>query len=204
MKHFLLGVGTTLAVLVVGVFVLLLVLGSGGGDPVAAPSPTASSPVPQPPDDLTAEETWLSSVDLRSADVVSADGDLADVVASGTGVRFSPTALRAQRLDLDATVPFATVAAEVGQDVRIYDAGKGGRAGDRAHSVTVLGRELTIRATGTVERGRRPAAHRARDHRPRWPGVPRQHGERPGATPRDHPPGRRRACRRACRSPTSR
>jgi hypothetical protein len=148
-KHFLLGVGTTLAVLVVGVFVLLLVLGSGGDGPAAVPSPTASGPAPQPPDDLTTEETWLSSVDLRSADVVSADGDLADVVASGTGVRFSPTGLRAQRLDLDATVPFATVAAEVGQDVRIFPA-EGGRAGIE-RTVSLLGREVTVRATGTVE-----------------------------------------------------
>ncbi len=149
MKHFLLGVGTTLAVLIVGVFVLLLVLGSGGGGPAAVPSPTASGPAPQPPDDLTPEETWLSSVELRSADVVSADGDLADVVASGTGVRFSPTGLRAQRLDLDATVPFATVAAEVGQDVRIFPA-EDGRAGIE-RTVSLLGREVTVRATGTVE-----------------------------------------------------
>ncbi|HZB66496.1 MAG TPA: LmeA family phospholipid-binding protein [Ornithinibacter sp.] len=139
MKRFLLGVGTTLAVLVVGVFVLLLVLGSGGGGPGAVPSPTASGPAPQPPDDLTPEETWLSSVQLRSA----------DVVASGTGVRFSPTGLRAQRLDLDATVPFATVAAEVGQDVRIFPA-EGGRAGIE-RTVSLLGREVTVRATGTVE-----------------------------------------------------
>ena len=82
MKHFLLGVGTTLAVLVVGVFVLLLVLGSEGGGPGAVPSPTASGAAPQPPDDLTPEETWLSTVELRSADVVSTDGDLADVIAS--------------------------------------------------------------------------------------------------------------------------
>ena len=149
MKHFLLGVGTTLAVLVVGVFVLLLVLGDGGGAPGAVPSPTASGPAPPPPDDLAPEETWLSTVELRSADVVSADGDLADVVASGTGVRFSPTGLRAQRLDLDATVPFDTVAAEVGQDVRIFPA-EGGRAGIE-RTVPVLGREVTIRATGTVE-----------------------------------------------------
>jgi LmeA-like phospholipid-binding len=148
-KHFLLGVGTTLVVLVVGVFLLLLVVGSGGGDPVAVPSPPASAPVAEPPDDLTPEETWLSTVDLRSADVVSADGDLTDVVASGAGVRFSPEGLRAERLDLDATVPFATVAADVGEDVRIFPE-EDGRAGIE-RTVSVLGREVTIRATGTVE-----------------------------------------------------
>ena len=147
-KHFLLGVGTTLAVLVVGVFVLLLILGSGGGDAVAVPSPTASGPAPNQPDDLEPDETWLGSVELRSEDVVSADAELADVVASGSGVRFSPEGLRADRLDIDATIPFDTVAAQVGEDVRIYPAG-GGLAGIE-RQVTLLGRDVTVSATGTV------------------------------------------------------
>ena len=148
MKHFLLGVGTTLAVLVVGVFVLLLVLGSGGGDAVAVPSPTASGPPPQQPDDLEPDETWLGSVELRSQDVVSADAELADVEASGSGVRFSPEGLRADRLDIDATIPFETVAEQVGEGVRIFAAG-GGLAGIE-RQVTLLGRDVTVSATGTV------------------------------------------------------
>ena len=148
MKNFLLGVGTTLAVLVVGVFVLLLLLGSGGGDAVAVPSPTASGPAPGQPDDLEPDETWLGSVELRSQDVVSADAELADVVASGSGVRFSPEGLRADRLDIDATIPFDTVAEQVGDGVRIYPAG-GGLAGIE-RQVTLLGRDVTVSATGTV------------------------------------------------------
>jgi hypothetical protein len=149
-KPFLLGVGTTLAVLVLAVLALLLLLGSGGGDAVAVPSPTASGipPAPEQPDDLGPDETWLGSVELRSEDVVSADGDLADVVATGSGVRFSTEGLRADRLDIDATVPYETVAAQVGADVRIYDAG-GGLAGIE-RQVTVLGRDVTVSATGTV------------------------------------------------------
>ncbi|GAA4406952.1 hypothetical protein GCM10023168_22470 [Fodinibacter luteus] len=153
MKHFLLGVGTTLAVLALAVLALLLTLGSGGGDAPAVPTPTASgsasAPTPQAPADLAPEETWLGSVDLRSADVVSPDGELADVVATGSGVRFSPEGLRAERLDIDATIPYATVASQVGTDVRIYDAG-GGLAGIE-REVTVLGRDVTVSATGTVE-----------------------------------------------------
>ena len=150
MKHFLLGVGTTLAVLVLALLGLFLLVGSGGGDAVAVPSPTASgiSPTPEQPDDLAADETWLGSVELRSEDVVSADGDLADVVATGSRVRFSPDGLRADRLDIDATVPYETVAAQVGADARIYDAG-GGLAGIE-RQVSVLGRDVTVSATGTV------------------------------------------------------
>lgn len=148
MKLFLAGVGSTLAVLALLLVVVLFSLGSGGGG-TPAPSPTASgSEAPTRPADLAAEETWLGSVDLRSADVVSADGDLADVVAKGTGVRFSPKGLRAQRLDVDATVPFATVARQVGDDTRVFPAG-GGLAGIE-RKVTLLGRDVTVRATGTV------------------------------------------------------
>lgn len=152
MKHFLLGVATTLAVLALAVLALVLVLGTSGGEPVAVPSPTASgpggAPAPQQPDDLAADETWLGAVELRSQDVVSAAAELADVVATGSGVRFSQQGLRADRLDLEATVPYATVASQVGEDVRIFDAG-GGLAGIE-RQVTVLGRDLTVSATGTV------------------------------------------------------
>lgn len=150
MKHFLLGVATTLAVLALAVLALVLTLGSGGGEAVAVPSPTASGTEgrTEQPDDLAADETWLGSVELRSEDVVSADAELADVVATGSGVRFSPEGLRADRLDLDATVPYETVAAQVGEDVRIFDAG-GGLAGIE-RQVTVLGRDVSVSATGTV------------------------------------------------------
>ena len=152
MKHFLLGVGATLATLALALVVLLLTLGSGDGETIAAPSPTASGPgtgtEPQPPADLTTDETWLGTVDLRGSDVVSADATLTDVVATGSGVRFSESGLRAERLDLDATLPFATVATQIGDGARLYDAGDGLAGIERA--VTILGRDLTVRAEGTV------------------------------------------------------
>ena len=46
-------------------------------------------------------------------------------MATGSGVRFSQKGLQAQTLDIDATIPFATVAEQVGQDVTVYDAGNG-------------------------------------------------------------------------------
>ena len=102
----------------------------------------------QQPADLADDETWLGAVELRSQDVVSAKGDLVDVVATGSGVRFSQAGLTAQQLDIDATIPFATVAEQVGQDVTIYDAGNGKTGVER--QVTILGRDLTLKATGTV------------------------------------------------------
>jgi LmeA-like phospholipid-binding len=152
-KNFLLGVGATLAVIALALVVLVLSLGSGaaGATPSVAaptPSPTGSVAVAEQSTDLTADETWLGAVELRSQDVVSAKGDLVDVVATGSGVRFSDAGLRAERLAIDATIPFETVAAQVGQDVTVYDAGNGKTGVER--KVTILGQDLTLRATGTV------------------------------------------------------
>jgi len=79
---------------------------------------------------------------------VSPDGDLAVVDATGSGVRFGTGGLRAARLDIDATIPFDTLAEQVGPDTRIY-AVSGGLAGVE-REVTILGRDLTVRATGAV------------------------------------------------------
>ncbi len=148
MKQFLLGVLATLVVLAASTGVLLVSLGSGATPaPEATGSATAGAPA-DPPADLADDETWLGSVDLRSEDVVAAEGDLVDVRATGSGVRFGSDGLRADRLDIDATIPFATVAEQVGPDTRVY-AVSGGRAGVE-RTVTILGRDVTVRATGTV------------------------------------------------------
>jgi hypothetical protein len=167
-RNFLLGVAATLAVLVACVIILVLTLGadpapnaasSGATPPVSTGQPSSGQPstglpptggpsVGTPPADLTTDETWLGSVELRSQDVVAPEGDLVDVVAKGSGVRFGSAGLRAERLAIDATIPFDTVADQVGQDVTVYDAGSG-RAGVQ-RTVVLLGRPVTVRATGTV------------------------------------------------------
>ena len=150
MRQFLLGVLTTLAALVVAAGILLFSLGSGAAP--TTPQVSGSAPAPgapaDPPQDLTEEETWLGAVDFAGEDVVSADGELAVVDATGSGVRFGPAGLRAARLDIDATIPFDSVAEDVGPNTRIYAVG-GGLAGVE-REVTILGRDLTVRATGRV------------------------------------------------------
>ncbi len=151
MKNFLLGVAATLCVLALGLVALVLSLGSGASRAAGPPDPpaaTSSPTVARQPVDLAADETWLGAVELRSQDVVSAKGDLVDVVATGSGVRFSKAGLEAQRLDIEATIPFASVAEQVGQDVTVYDAGNGRTGVER--QVSILGRDLTLQATGTV------------------------------------------------------
>jgi LmeA-like phospholipid-binding len=150
-KNFLLGVGATLAVLALGLVVLVLSLDSGASGTAgasASPGPTSAATVAQQPADLAEDETWLGAVELRSQDVVSSKGDLVDVVATGSGVRFSQDGLEAQQLDIDATIPFATVAEQVGEDVTVYDAGNGKTGVER--QVTIFGQGITLKATGTV------------------------------------------------------
>ena len=149
MKNFLLGVASTLAVLFVVAAASVLILGSGADPrPTATASGSVSGAGTPPPTDLGDDETWLGEVELRSADVVSPDGELVDVEAAGAGIRFSEEGLRAQRLDIDTTIPFDTVAEQIGTDVRLYAAGSGLTGVER--DVTILGRDLTVRATGSV------------------------------------------------------
>jgi len=144
MRSFLAGVLTTLVALAVAAVVVV------GTLPVADPAPATSSPSPAPsgaPASVAEGETWLSDVDLSSSTVLTSDGPLTDVQATGAGVRLTADGPRAQRLDLGAVLPFATAARQIG-DVELYAAGNG-RAGVR-RTASILGRDLSVRATGTV------------------------------------------------------
>lgn len=147
MKQFLAGVAATLVVIVLAGVALVVSLG-GGASPATAPSPPVTGARVPPPDDLAADETWLGAVDLSSREIVSSDGDLVDVEATGSGIRFGPDGLRADTLVLDATLPFDTVSAQLGDDVRLY-AVSGGLAGVE-RPATILGRDVLVRATGRV------------------------------------------------------
>ncbi|WP_406829721.1 LmeA family phospholipid-binding protein [Pedococcus sp. KACC 23699] len=143
MRSFLAGVVTTLVALAVAAFVVVATLPVAPAP--AAPSPSSSAP--GAPKSVAKGETWLADVDLSSSSVLTSDGPLTDIHATGSGVRLTSGGLRAQRLDLAAVLPFATAARQIG-DVDLYAAGNG-RAGVR-RTANILGRDVAIRATGTV------------------------------------------------------
>lgn len=119
---------------------------TGGGPPSGRSSAPAAAP---PPADLTAEEVWLADMDLDAGTLVLPDSTLQDVQATGQGVRSGPDGLVADWLAVEATVPFQDIAVELGGDTEVRAA-----EGDQAEvvrTVEVLGRELTVVATGTVE-----------------------------------------------------
>lgn len=152
-RSFALGFVAGLLSLLLVTVALLLAVSSPAGRPNASSPPSSvtepsRAPTSTPPPSIAPGETWLSDVELSSGDVRTIDGPLRDVTAKGTGVRLTPEGLRAERLHLVATLPFATAAEQIGDGIELYPAGD--LAGLR-RTVEILGRQVPIEATGRVE-----------------------------------------------------
>lgn len=144
----LVGAGLLLLVLVlVAGAAFVLVSRPSGSDAATTPSPTGPAPSGEAPTDLGPDETWLGDVDLSTSELVAPDAALLDVVATGQGIRSGPDGITVASLDVEATLPFAAVADRFGEGASL--AADGDRA-ELRRSVTVLGRTVDVRATGTV------------------------------------------------------
>lgn len=154
LRDLLLGAAGMLLAMVVAAAVLWWVV----TDPVdrgeALPDPSTSTdgePLPgaEPPDDLREDEAWFAKLNLDAEELVTNGSLLRDVTAVGHDVVTSPDAVRAERLTVEATVPFDVVADEMGEGTEVGAADDGEAVVVR--TVEVLGRELRASATGTVE-----------------------------------------------------
>lgn len=147
MRRFLLGLltGLLVAVLLLGAGVAALVIAVPQDDPPPNAPPVA---IPGAPSRIERGQTWLSDVSLDSASVLTADGALTEVRATGREVSLTDGGLTAGTLTIDAVLPFASAAEQVGDGVVLYAAGSG-RAGVR-RTVTLFGRDVPVTATGTV------------------------------------------------------
>jgi hypothetical protein len=153
-KDWFIGAVGMLVLLVLGVAVLWWLASTPTGDArsrsTQRPSGgTAERAEGRPPAHLGADEVWLGDLRLRSGTVVTPDARLRDVRAVGHDVVTGPDGLIAERVDVDATVPFDVVADELGGD-SVVRASDGGQA-TVVRTVEALGRELRVEATGTVE-----------------------------------------------------
>ncbi len=151
-KDWLIGAAGLLIVLVVALAVFWFVISDpvGRSGPGAPPSPSAEgSGDAGPPAGLAEDDVWLADVVLEAGTVVSAGTTLRDIHAVGQNVVTGPDGLIAGGLELDATVPFDVVAEELG-DGALVRAGDGGEA-EVVRTVEVLGREVRVVASGTVE-----------------------------------------------------
>lgn len=153
MRPFLAGAATATMVLAITALAVLLTLTSPGtpGTVDDAPASAGQASEPSelgPPTDLADGATWLGRVRLDASDVLSPDGGFQDVVADGSDVILDADGLTAGRLHLTATLPFATAAEQIGEEVELY-AAESGRAGVR-RQIELFGRTLPVAATGTV------------------------------------------------------
>lgn len=154
-KDWLIGALAMLLVLVLagGTFWWAVTDPAGGGEAQPRPTPTPDPATPPsdavPPAELGDDETWLADIALDAGTVVAAGSTLRDVQAVGRGVVTGPGGLTAEQLTVDATVPFDVIAEELGGG-SVVSAADGGQARVE-RSVEILGRELGVEATGTVE-----------------------------------------------------
>lgn len=118
----------------------------GGGEARPGPSPTLGA---EPPAGLRDDEVWLADLKLEAGTVMTGDSTLRDVRAVGQNVATRPDGLVAERLAVDATVPFEVVAEELGNGT-VISAADGGQA-MVVRTVEALGRGVRVAATGTVE-----------------------------------------------------
>lgn len=157
-KDLLTGAVAMLLVLVVGVVLLWWAVTEPAGEsgpppesgPAAGPAPDPDGlPGEGPPAGLGDDEVWLSDLELDAGAVVAAGSPLRDVRAVGQDVVTGPAGLVAARVRVDATVPFEVIADELGGGSVVRAADDGQAMVER--TVEVLGRELRVVATGTVE-----------------------------------------------------
>lgn len=142
----------TLVLLGIAVVVLwwaVTVPADEGDRDAGSPPPAERRPSVPAPERLGPDEVWLADLRLGATRLVTADSRLREVRAVGRGVRTGPDGLVADRVDVQATVPYDVVAEELGggSTVRAADDGQA----EIVRGVEVLGRELRVVARGTVE-----------------------------------------------------
>ncbi|OAE01731.1 LmeA family phospholipid-binding protein [Arthrobacter sp. OY3WO11] len=152
-KDWLIGAGGMVIVLVVAVAIAWWVVSSPASGDEAAPAPTPTAGAEPtagagPPADLRGDEVWLADLALDAGTVAIAGSLLHHVSAVGQGVVTGPGGMVAERLAVDATVPFDVVAGELGGGTVVRAADDGQVLVVR--TVEALGRELRVNATGTV------------------------------------------------------
>lgn len=152
-KDWLIGAGGMVIVLGLTAAIAWWVVSSpaGGDEAAPGPSPTAGAGPTAgaaPPAGLGGDEVWLADLALDAGTVAIAGSLLHDVKAVGQDVVTGPGGMVAERLAVDATVPFDVVAGELG-DGTVVRAADGGQV-LVVRTVEALGRELDVNATGTV------------------------------------------------------
>ena len=150
-RDWLIGAVGMLVLLFVAVVVLWFAVSTpAGSEPGAAPSSEAVDEIrAEAPDTLDDGAVRFADLELDAGTLVTAGSELRDVRAVGQSVLTGPDGTVAERLTVDATVPFDVVARELGDGTEVRAADDGQATVVR--TVQVLGREVGVTATGTVD-----------------------------------------------------
>ncbi len=151
-KDWLIGALGMVLLLGIAVVVLWWVVSDPAGEPGAEPSPQGAAgepPAAAPPAGLGESDVWLADLTFDAGTVIAEGSTLRDVRAVGADVVTGADGLVAGQLSVDATVPFEVIAGELG-DGSVVAAADDGRT-SVVRTVEVLGREVQVTATGTVE-----------------------------------------------------
>lgn len=149
-EDWLIGAAAMLLLLCLGAVVLWLAVSEpSSGQETPTPPPADAGAATDPPAGLADDEVWLGDLTLDAGTVVAAGSTLRDVRAVGQDVVSAPEGTVAGRLDVDATVPFDVVAGELGGGSEVGPGDDGQATVVRA--VELLGREVVVTASGTVE-----------------------------------------------------
>lgn len=139
-----------LLLLILAAVVVFLIISNPLSDSNATTSspPVISGTSPTPPSDLGSKEIWVGDIDMSSNIVVLPDLSLLDAEVRGSGARSRPDGVVVDRLELEGTVPFADVAAQLGGDSRVTSAPDG--QAEIARTMEVAGRQISVVAVGNV------------------------------------------------------
>ena len=148
-KDRLVGAALALLLLVAAAVVTLLRVSTPADDvPPSGSTAADRRPPAGAPSDLAAGEAWLGDLVLEADTVVTPDSPLRDVRAVARDVRAGPEGVRAGTLSVEATVPFAEVARQLGEGNTVTASGRSARL---VRTVDVGGRRFRITSTGTVD-----------------------------------------------------
>jgi hypothetical protein len=125
---------------------------AGGRQEAPASAPPAGGGLPSvegAPGNLRPGQAWFGGLAMRATTVVTAESVLRDVRIVGQDVVATPAGVVGGRVAAQATVPFRVVAEALGPGTVVRAAG--GEQATVIRDVEVLGREVRVVATGTVE-----------------------------------------------------
>lgn len=146
----LIGAAIMLAVIAVVGIIVWLSMSKPSKTPAPAEHAQSSQPTTgEAPVDLGEKDVWIGDLEMQSSSMTLQSSTLEDVEAVATGLLSTEEGVTADYLDVTATVPFEEVTKRLGAGSTIAFGDENIATVER--SIQFQGREIQVRASGTVE-----------------------------------------------------